>query len=141
MATNSANAYLRTKVMTAKPEELRMLLLEGAVKFASQARKGLETKDYEAVYTGLTSCRAIVLELLTSIRPEHDPELADRVRALYSFVYNELIGVTADRSLARLDKAIELLEFERETWAMLLQKLAQERAGAPRTGETISLRA
>lgn len=141
MATNSANAYLRTKVMTARPEELRMLLLEGAVKFASQARQGLESKDYEAVYTGLTSCRAIVLELLTSIRPEHDPELADRVRSLYSFVYNELIGVTADRSLARLDKAIELLEFERETWAMLMQKLAQERAGAPRTGEPISVRA
>ncbi len=131
MGTNSAAAYLRTKVMSARPEELRLLLLEGAAKFARQAREGLAGKDYESSYTGLTSCRAIVLELMSSIRVEIDPDLADRVRSLYSFVYSELIAIGSERNIPRLDKVIELLDYERETWTLLMAKLADERAASP----------
>ena len=42
---NESNAYLRTKVMTASPAELRLMLLDGAIKFANQAREGLQAKD------------------------------------------------------------------------------------------------
>ena len=36
------NEYLRTRVLTASPEELRLMLLDGALKYAMQAREGLE---------------------------------------------------------------------------------------------------
>ncbi len=123
---NETNAYLRTKVMTASPAELRLMLLEGAVKFALQAREGLEAKDYEKSYEGFTSCRNIIIELINGIRPEHDPELTGRVRALYLFIYKELFESSFEKDIARLDKVIELLEYERETWVLLMQKLAEE---------------
>src|ERR1043165_7415674 len=85
-------AILPTRVLTASPEELRLLLLEGPIKFAHQGRRGLADKDYEASFTGISQCRDIVLELLTTIRPEYDPELAERVRALYTFMYTTQIG-------------------------------------------------
>ena len=128
---NESNAYLRTKVMTASPAELRLLLLEGAIKFALQAREGLEKKDYERSYNGVTSCRNIILELINGIRPEHDPDLADRVRGLYLFIYQELVESSFGKDIPRLDKTIELITYERETWALLMEKLSKEDASHP----------
>ena len=125
--TTTANAYLRTRVMTASPEELRLLLLEGALRFATQAREGLEKKDAEGAFSGFTQCRAIIMELINTIRPEHDPELAERVRSLYMYLYAELVAASTDKDIPRLDKAIALLEYERETWVLLMGQLADER--------------
>jgi flagellar protein FliS len=126
--TTEANAYLRTQVLTASPEQLRLMLLDGALRFAGQAAEGLASDDFEAAYNGITQARAIVLELATSIRPDVDPELADRVQSVYMYLYRELIDASVDRDQKRLGKAIELLEYERETWALLMDKLAAERA-------------
>ena len=128
---NESNAYLRTKVMTASPAELRLMLLDGAIKFANQAREGLQAKDYEKSYNGFGSYRNIILELINGIRPEHDPDLAEKVRSLYLFIYSELVQASFSKDIPRLDKTIELIEYERETWAKLMEKLASEEARHP----------
>lgn len=130
--TSNANAYLRTRVMTASPEELRLMLLEGAIKFAHQGREGLLRKDYEASYNGLTQCRNIVLELLGTMRPEFDPELCDRLKGLYTFMFTELVEASLSKTPDRVDAVIKLLDYERETWVMLIRQLGTERAaGTP----------
>jgi flagellar protein FliS len=142
--TDTTTAYLRSKVMTASPEELRLMLLDGALRFAHQARNGLGSKNYEAAYSGFTQCRAIIMELATSMNEAAAPELTEKVKSLYTFFYSELVQASFERDVARLDKVIELLEFERETWAMLMDKLAEERGQAARHGEApraISLQA
>jgi flagellar secretion chaperone FliS len=127
MTETPANAYLRTKVLTASPEELRLMLLDGAIKFASQGREGLQTRNHELAYNGISQCRNIVLELLTTIRPEFDPEMCERVKGLYAFMYTELVEASIGRDIARLDAVVSLLEYERETWQLLIRKLADER--------------
>jgi len=126
--TPSANTYLRTKVLTASPEELRLLLLDGAVKFARQGREGLATKNYELSFSGITQCRAIIVELMTGVRPEAAPELVDRVRSLYAYIFAQLTEAGLAKDPEIMDRVIELLEYERETWSMLMQQLADERA-------------
>lgn len=125
--TNTANAYLKTKVMTAAPEELRMMLLDGAVRFAKMAKDGMENKDYEKVYEGFKHSREIVLELINTINPIPDPKLAETVRGLYVFIFGELAKASLNKEMDRLDNAIKLLEYEQETWTQLLVKLAEER--------------
>lgn len=127
--SNPANAYLRTKVLTASPEELRLMLLDGAIKFARQGRDGLARKDFEASYNGVSQARNIVLELLMTVRDDHDPELAGRVKSVYTFLYVELVNGSMEKSVEKIDAVIKLLEFERDTWAMLMQKIRQERSG------------
>jgi flagellar secretion chaperone FliS len=123
----SVNAYLRTKVLTASPEELRLILLDGAIKFAQQARDGLVNKDFEQSYNGFTQARAIVTELIVTIRPEFDPEFLGKVRALYAFMFNELVEASRDKDPKRVNGVIQLLQYERETWSLLISKLAEER--------------
>ncbi len=128
--TNPANAYLRTKVLTASPAELRLMLLDGAIKFARQGREGLAAGNHEMSYNGVSQCRAIITELMVTMKREHDPELCDRLAALYTFMFNELISANLEHNAGRVDAVIKLLEFERETWVMLMEKLASEEAPA-----------
>lgn len=134
MTSQSANAYLRTKVMSASPEELRLMLLEGAIKFARQGHDGLMRKDFEAMFNGISQCRSIVLELMTSIRGDVEPKLAEQVKAVYSFMYTHLLEASFEKDAEKAAKVIDLLEYERETWVMLMQKLASERAAGGGVG-------
>lgn len=123
-------AYLRTKVLTAPPEELRLLLLDGAIKFLQQGRAALGRKDFEGWYTGLTKCRNILVELMTSVRPGADEQLYQRVTSLYTFMYGQLIEANLERDPAKVDRVLDLLAYERETWTLLMGKLAEERGMA-----------
>ncbi|MEM9560130.1 MAG: flagellar export chaperone FliS [Planctomycetota bacterium] len=123
---DTTNAYLQSKVFSARPEELRLLLLDGSLKFAHQAKHGLESKNPELSYEGFTQCRAIVLELMTTINAEAAGEVGEQVKGLLSFMYTELIDASREKDIARLDKVIELLEYERETWLMVMERLASE---------------
>ncbi len=120
------NPYLRTKIMTASPEELRLMLYDGAIKFCSQAKVGIEKKDFENSYNNLMRAQKIVLELSTSLNHEVDPDLCKKMEALYTYIYRKLIDANMTRDIAAVDEAIKLLEFERETWQMLMKKLAAE---------------
>lgn len=126
--SHPTTAYLHSKVMSASPEELRLMLLDGALRFAHQARNGLETKNFEQSYSGFSQCRAIIVELMTSINDAPNPELTARVKSLYGFFFSELIAASYEKDIEKLDKVIGLLEYERETWTMLMDKLAAERA-------------
>jgi len=123
------NAYLRTRVLSARPEQLRLLLLDGALKFCRQADRALGSGDHERSYEGFTQAREIVIELVKTIDTRHDPQLADRVRGLYMFMYKELAQAGIKRDRAALGEVIKLLEYERETWVLLIEQLAAERAG------------
>jgi flagellar protein FliS len=127
MAHDTANAYLRTKVMTASPAELRLMLIDGAIKFTRQGREGLAGRDFEACYSGFSQAKAILLELINCLRPEVDPDLCAKLSGLYTYMYRRLLDATLEKDSAIADEVIRLLEYERETWSMLMESLGSER--------------
>jgi len=133
MAPNPVNPYLKTKIMTASPEELRLMLFDGAIRFASQARAGIREQNHETSFDNIMRAQKIVLELSTSLNHEVDPELTEKLSALYTYIYRLLVDANMQHRVEPLDEAIKLLEFERETWRMLMRKLAAEqgRHGEP----------
>jgi len=126
MSQKSVNPYLKTKIMTASPEQLRLMLYDGALKFCRQAKAGLEKKNYEDSYSNLMRAQKIVLELSTSLNHDADPQLCQRLSALYTYVYRLLVDANMKRETPIIDEAIKLIEYERETWQMLMKKLAGE---------------
>lgn len=137
MATDLTNAYLRTKVLSATPEELRLMLIDGCLRFCRQGREGLARKNFEQSYNGLSGAKNILVELVTGMNREVNPELCDRVTAVLMFMYRRLVDANLDKNPAIVDEVIGLLEYERETWVLTMQKLAEERArlGAAQPGE------
>lgn len=121
-----ANSYLRTKVLTAGPEQLRMMLYEGAIKFARQALHSLNAKDFEAFYNGVSQTQKIINELDSSLNHDIAPDLCEKMASLYNYMYMRLVDANMQRDPELLEETIRLLEYERETWALLLKKIQEQ---------------
>ena len=126
MTQPAINPYLRTKVMTATPEQLRLMLYEGALKFCRQAKAAIEAEKHEESYHNLVRAQKIVLELSASLKHSVDPSLCGKLSALYTFIYRRLVEANVQRDATAVDEAVRLIEYERSTWQMLMQKLAEE---------------
>ncbi|NLX13769.1 MAG: flagellar export chaperone FliS [Phycisphaerales bacterium] len=128
------NEYLNNAVMTASPEQLQLMLYDGAIRFARQGIEGLNAKDYEKTYNGFSRAQKIVLELINALNYDIDRDMCSRMAGLYSFIYRKLVEASAQRDASIAGEAVKLLEYQRETWVMLLDKLREERAAAEPAG-------
>lgn len=128
-ASQPVNPYLKTKVLTASPQELRLMLLDGAIKFAELGRDGLVAKDYEKSFTNISRAEDIVMELLESLKPEVDPDLCEKLKNLYVYLYLELVRASSEKDVARIEEVIRLLRYERETWQLAMAQLESDRRG------------
>jgi len=141
--THGSQAYLKTKVLTATPAELRLMLLDGAIRFGEQVRRGYAERNFELAFEGTTKAQAIIMELMNALRPEQAPELCVRLSALYTFIYKSLVEANMSRDPELVDEVLKLLRFERETWQLCLDELARENISAagmrvlPRVGPTL----
>ena len=131
MTPKGSDAYLRTQILTAPPEKLQLMLYEGAIRFATQARARLEEKNYEASYELLIRAQRVVMELMCGLRPELNAELCSKLAAIYTFVYRKLVEANVAHNTRDIDDAVEVLEVQRGIWLELLDKLAGERAEQP----------
>jgi len=124
-SSSKTNPYLRTKILTANPLELRLMLYEGAIRFGRQAKAAIEKKDFETFYNDLVRAQKIVLELSTSLRPEVAPALCEKLNALYIYIYKRLVDASTNHDASAIEEAIELMGYEKQTWQMLMEQQAQ----------------
>lgn len=132
--------YLRTKVMTASPEELHLMLYDGAIRFAEEAKLALQEKNLEKAYESLVRTQNIVLEMSTGLDHDANPELSAKLSSLYNFIYRRLIDANMKRDISAIDDALKILSYQRETWVLLMDKLAQEKQGSTAPVEKIDPR-
>jgi flagellar secretion chaperone FliS len=129
----AAQNYLRTKIFTATPEQLQLMLYDGAIRFGEQARAALEQKNYEQSYSMISRVQRIITELNSSLRHDISPELCGKMASLYNYIYRRLVEANIDHTVASLDEALKLLRYQRETWTMLLDQLGKTKAAAAAT--------
>ena len=128
MNPQGAQSYLRTQVFTATPEQLQMMLYDGAIRFAEQARPALAARQWETSYTVISKAQKIINELMGNLRHDIAPELCGRLSSLYNYVYRMLVEANTQHKVTSLDEAIKILKYQRETWQMLLGQLGRQKA-------------
>jgi len=134
MAGETSQEYLKNAVMTAPPEQLQLMLYDGAIRFAGQARTAMEQKQFDASCELLLKAQRIVLELQNGLRPEVNPSLCGQMAALYQFIYRRLVDANMQRDTTAIDDALRILGHQRETWDLLIQKLREGPAGIAACG-------
>ncbi len=144
MSLEPANPYLRSAVLTAPPEQLQLMLYDGAIRFTAQARDAMHEKRLDLSCELLLRAQRIVLELQNGLRRDVNPELCDQLSALHQFVYRRLIDANSARDLEAVDDALRILTHQRETWALLVERLRPRPADAagstPARPDPISVR-
>ncbi len=128
---NASGEYLRSAVLTATPEQLQLMLYDGAMRFARQAREAILACDWETSCEKLLRAQRILTEMKNGLRPEIQPALCEQLASLYNFAYWRLVEANTKHDVRPIDEALQILEHQRETWHMLVQKVQSDRQ-APR---------
>lgn len=124
-ATPSAE-YLKNAVLTATPEQLHLMLYDGAIRFAERGLDAMRRGDLEGMFNALERAQMIMIELGNGIRRDVNPALADRMTGLYNFVYRRLVDANLQRDPVAIDDVLRVLRYQRETWVLLIDKLQKE---------------
>ncbi len=125
---NPARQYLESKVRTATPEELFIMLFDGAIRFCEQAKTKFGDDDFGPCSALLIRAQKIVLELVSYHKPEDMPGEVYRALAdLYDFVYNRLVRANLDRKPQLAEEASKVLVHLRDTWSAAMDLNRQER--------------
>jgi flagellar protein FliS len=133
MNPTPAQNYLRTRVMTATPEQLQMMLYDGAIRFAEQAKLAMEAHDFERSYNMISRVQKILTEMSCGLKRDVLPDLCTKLSSLYNYVYRRLIDANVRHETEALEEAITLLKYQRDTWAMLLDQLGKQKAAVAAT--------
>jgi len=124
MSPSAPNSYRETEVLTAPPERLQLMLVDGAIRFIGRARHYWQAGDDEQASEALIRAQDVISHLIGGLNREIDAELVRRVAAVYLFVFRALVDANMHRDEKRLDEAAKILEAERETWGTLCGKPA-----------------
>lgn len=137
--TPGAGAYMRTRILSASPSQLRLMLFDGALRFtrAGRAQLASEKPDFEKLFESFTRAKKIVTELSNGLDRNHDPAMCDRMIGVCDFIYRLLIEANLERDAAKADQAIELLSYERETWALAVERASAESAASGPVAQTV----
>ncbi len=123
MSEAPKNPYLRNAVMTATPEQLHLMLYDGAIRYAGQAREAIEKKEFEKSFHALMRAQKIVLEMRNGLNYDVNRELCERMASTYNFLYRKLVDACVERDVKAIDDAVRVLRIERETWKILVEKV------------------
>ncbi len=120
------DAYVETRVMTADPHALHLLVVDGALRNARRAVESLEKGDAELTHLALGEARDHVSELLGGLDEERGGEIAANVSQLFVFVFRTLLKAELESDVSAVRDAVRILELHRETWLELGETLRRE---------------
>lgn len=122
--------YLESKVLTAPPQRLHLMLIEGAIRFGRQAEDALKQGDQVAAATPLMRIIDILGELVAGVR-ENKSDLNTKLANLYWFMFRRVTEAKISGDASPLTETLRLLEFERQTWQLVCDKSSSSSAAAP----------
>src|SRR3954471_8442985 len=124
------SSYLESKIRTAPPQRLHLMLIEGAIRFGRQAEEALRRGARVSAAAPLLRTIDIVGELLAAVRANKS-ELNKKIADQYWFLLRRVSEAKINSDAAPLSEALRLLNYERQTWQMLCDKLsADNQAGS-----------
>jgi flagellar protein FliS len=124
MLQNPREAYLETQIATATPQKLRLMLIDGGIRFARLGQIALQENRADDAFEHIARCRAIVSELIAGIRVAQS-DLTRQVAAVYGFLFRLLTEAQGLQDTERLAQVIRVLEEERETWAAVCEQMPE----------------
>ena len=110
------NAYRESAVLTATPEQLVVMLYDGANRFLTQSAVAMREGRAGLAGEKLRRAEAIVDELLATLDMSVG-EIAERLQALYLFFKDHLMAARLGQDATKIDEVARLMRELRGAWA------------------------
>lgn len=125
-AANTANAYKRQQIMTASPEELTLMLYNGAIRFVSESIQAIEQKNLEKSHHANIRAQNIVRELMLTTDTSY--EISKNWLLLDEYILHCLVQGNIKKDTEQLEQAKKLLTEFRDTWVQAMKQVRLDRA-------------
>jgi flagellar protein FliS len=111
---NAAAAYQDSKIMTATPAELTLMLYEGAIKFCNIAIMAIEKNDIQKAHLNIIKAENIILEFQATLDPKYP--IAKEFDLMYDYIYRTLLDANLKKDKEFLEEALGYIRELRDTW-------------------------
>jgi flagellar protein FliS len=122
--------YQQNQILSASPEQILIMLYDGAIRFTRQAIAGVEEGDRLKKLEGTRRSMAIVTEFANTLDHEIGGEIAENLDALYAFMTRELTVANINNDVSRYKVVENLLVDLRSTWVEAIEIKRSETAPA-----------
>lgn len=112
-------AYANSKIMTATPAELTLMLYEGAIKFCNIAIMGIEEKDIEKTHNNIKKVENIITEFQVTLN--HKYPVADDFDNVYKYLKDRLLEANVKKDKDILEEVLGHLRTMRDTWKEVMK--------------------
>ena len=113
---NGYAAYANSKIMTASPAELTLMLYDGAIKFCNMAIAGIEENNIEKAHNNIRKVENIISEFQATLN--HKYATADDFNNVYVYLKK-------DKEI--LEEVLKHLRTMRDTWKEVMKLAASQR--------------
>ena len=117
--SNGYAAYANSKVATATPAELTLMLYDGAIKFCNIAIMALEEKDLEKAHNNIIKVENIISEFQITLN--HKYPVAKDFDAVYKYLKERLVEANVKKDKEVLEEVLEHLRNMRDTWKEIMK--------------------
>lgn len=121
MALNQAaySQYNNSKILTASPAELTLMLYDGAIKFCNIAVMAIEKNDVMKAHTYIVKTENIIEEFQATLN--HKYPVAKDFDNVYKYIYNRLIEANVKKDKDILEEVLVHLRTLRDTWKEVIK--------------------
>jgi flagellar protein FliS len=110
------NAYRESAVLTATPEQLVVMLYDGANRFLTQSAVAMRDQRVALAGEKLRRAEAIIDELLVTLDLGVG-DIAARLQALYVFFKEHLTAARLEQNADKVEEVARLMRELRSAWA------------------------
>jgi flagellar protein FliS len=129
MSGTGSAAYRRVEIETASPAKLVVMLYNGAIKNAEEAKRAMGERDLATVHQRLIRAQEIVTELRSALNFGAG-EVAENLERVYDYMYRLLVQANVEKSAAPIEECIAHLRSLRDAWEEVFLRVAREEQAA-----------
>jgi len=122
------NQYQQNQVNQATPEQVLIMLYDGAIRNTAQAIQALAAADRVRKAESISKAIHIITALSDTLDRQIGGEIAENLDALYNFMIRELTNGNLRNDPAPLGQVEGLLRDLRQTWSEAIEIHARELA-------------
>jgi len=123
--TNAYAQYNKSKVMTASPAELTLMLYDGAIKFCNIAMIAVEQKDIEKAHVNIMKVQKIIEHFRQTLDMSYP--VAEDFERVYVYLERRLLESNLKKDNEILEEVKEHLSSMRDTWREVMKKSKEQR--------------
>lgn len=123
IANQGYAAYNNSKIMTASPGELTLMLYEGAIKFCNIAIVAIESNDIQKAHINIVKVENIIEEFRATL--DHKYPVAEDFEKVYQYIYDRLVEANMKKDKEILEEVLKHLRTMRDTWKEVMVRAKQ----------------